>query len=64
MWTASGAKIAGVELQHLRGMHQQGVHCAFHCNGYATRGALLLSTHHVREGACTGERPLCIIRQL
>jgi hypothetical protein len=55
MWTASAAKICGVELQHLRGLHQQGVHCAFQRNGYATRGTLLLSSHHVREGACAGE---------
>ena len=54
MWTATAARISHVQLQHLRGMHQQGVHCAFHRDGYATRGTLLLSSHHVREGPCSG----------
>jgi hypothetical protein len=60
MWTAAAARISNVQLQHLRGMHQQGVHCAFIRDGYATRGTLALSSHHVREGACNGTtiRPL------
>jgi hypothetical protein len=54
MWTAAAARISNVHLQHLRGMHQQGVHCAFIRDGYATRGTLTLSSHHVREGTCNG----------
>ena len=54
LWNAEATRISDVQLQHLRGMHQQGVHCAFHRDGYATRGTLILSSHHVREGACSG----------
>ncbi len=55
----AAARISDVQLQHLRGIHHQGVHCAFHRDGYATRGTLLLSSHHVREGACNGTR--CVV---